>query len=66
VEKFWECDKSIPSKCNPICGDGVVVTLEKDIVRFDNQIITSETCDDGNKTDGYGCKEDCRDIMTGF
>jgi len=35
VEKYWECDKSLPSLCNPICGDGIIVTLKNDILRSD-------------------------------
>ena len=35
-----------------ICGDGL--------------LFIPETCDDGNKTDGQGCKSDCSGTLSGY
>jgi cysteine-rich repeat protein len=44
-EPGWTCTGTINPSCTPICGD--------------NYRVTGETCDDGDKTDGNGCKSDC-------
>jgi len=54
--QFWQCpgEPSVgkPSKCDGICGDGVVKG--------------TETCDDGSPFDGQGCNENCIGIRTGY
>ncbi len=44
-ESGWSCEGE-PSRCSPICGDGIVVS-------------GVEECDDGNQEEGDGCSSDC-------
>jgi len=44
IEAGYVCE-DIPSKCTPICGDGMIVGTEK--------------CDDSNKNSTDGCSDVC-------
>jgi len=48
VDKGWKCEDE-PSKCEPICGDGILVGNEK----------LPGHCDDGNKISNDGCENNC-------
>ena len=51
VETGWNCTGT-PSVCTIKCGDGIKVS--------------TEACDDGNATDGLGCKADCSGPLDGI
>lgn len=46
IEPGWRCDGDSPSRCEPICGDGLVIA-------------GVEACDDMNDRSGDGCSPSC-------
>jgi cysteine-rich repeat protein len=59
VEPGYKCDNSFPpSKCLPLCGDGIRNTESVDPA-------LREECDDSNNVNGDGCSEHCK-IETGW
>jgi cysteine-rich repeat protein len=46
VETGWTCTTDEPSRCKPVCGDGV--------------ILGDEGCDDGNGESNDGCSSSCK------
>ncbi len=50
VEQGWDCTQAEPSKCAPICGDGLVVGAEA----------KTGGCDDQNTRANDGCAANCK------